>query len=628
MKIFALLFSSLAFGQTLPVTGTAVPELSSLDTAMQGLLVQYRVPGAALGVVHKGALVFVRGYGYSDLTSMTSVQPDSLFRIASDTKPHTAAAIMKLIERGKLSPDDKAFTILSNLQPLPGATEDPRIAQITVQNLLDHKSGWYGEGDGTGYDPLFDVVNIAKAAGAAPPADPDTIVRYMLGKRLDRDPGSYYSYSNFGYLILGEIVKKISGESFETFVTANVTGPLGNHLTQFGATLTPLPHEVTYYPNSMEGSVSSVFPTGPPVVSAPYGGYSLEANHANGGLVSNTIELLQFAASINGSRGPSLFQTSVSGFPGYVPPSGPGWSWFFHGSLPGNNSSIILLPDQTLICWLSNLRPVDYNGSAKAFDDALISAVQNISSWPTADQFPQYATSFRVVNAATYVALPVASDQFVTITGNNLATSTDSAASVPLPTSLGGATVTITDSTGASAQCGLVYASPAQINLVVPPGIALGAAMITVAGAQTLSAQIEIDSVVPGLFTANSSGTGVPAAIATRVSSAGDQTPVTVFNCPAAYQCAPAPINLGASTDTLILSLYGTGIRHASALSNVSATVKGQPAPVQYAGAQGAYAGLDQVNIVIPYSLKGSGAVPVQVTVDGRTSNIVTINIQ
>ena len=197
--------------------------------------------------MHNGQLVLARGYGYANLDSETPVQPDSLFRIASITKPHTAAAIMKLIERGELKLSDYAFQILSNITPLPGATVDPRIAQITIQELLEHKSGWYGEADGTGYDPMFDVVNIANAAGVTPPADCRTIVRYMLGRPLDTDPGTYYSYLNFGYCVLGQVIEQVSGETYESFVTANVTGPLGNNRSQFGSTLTALPGEVTYY---------------------------------------------------------------------------------------------------------------------------------------------------------------------------------------------------------------------------------------------------------------------------------------------------------------------------------------------------------------------------------------------
>ena len=87
-------------------------------------------------------------------------------------------------------------------------------------------------------------------------------------------------------------------------------------------------------------------------------------------------------------------------------------------------------------------------------------------------------------------------------------------------------------------------------------------------------------------------------------------------------------MSVGASTDQLIVSLYGTGVRHRSSAAGVTATINGQPAPVLYAGAQSQFAGLDQINVQIPFGLAGSGAVPLQLTVDGRQSNAVTIDIQ
>ena len=375
--------------QIIPITGTAQPELSAFDTTMLALMSQYHVPGAALAVAHNGKLVFARGYGYANQASQTPVQPYSLFRIASITKPVVASAILKLVEHGQLSLNDHAFQILSDLQPLPGATEDPRVAQITIQELLNHTSGWYGEADGTGYDPMFDVVNIARVAGITPPADPRTIIRYMLGRPLDRDPGTYTSYLNFGYCVLGQVIQKVSGENFESFVSETVMVPLGSNRSQFGSTLTPLSGEVTYYDYPGAPLVMSVFPSAS-LVPAPYGGFSLEANHGNGGMVSSTIELLRFLTSANGSRQPPLFATAVMGFPGYVPPWGPGWNWIFHGSLPGNNSGLLLMSDQTTICYLTNTRPQTSDQFFSDFDNELTADATNVQSWPVNDLFPQY----------------------------------------------------------------------------------------------------------------------------------------------------------------------------------------------------------------------------------------------
>ena len=190
--------------------------------------------------------------------------------------------------------------------------------------------------------------------------------------------------------------------------------------------------------------------------------------------------------------------------------------------------------------------------------------------------------------------------------------------------------MSIKDASGNSSAGQLLYASPSQINLVMPGKAATGAATITVqnGAGSTYSTTVQIDPVSPGIFTANSNGTGVPAALAARYSASGALiTPVAVFQC-SGSGCAPAPMSVGASTDQLIVSLYGTGVRHRSSAAAVTATINGQPAPVLYAGAQSQFAGLDQVNVQVPFGLAGSGAVPLQLSVDGRQSNAVTLNIQ
>ena len=104
------------------------------------------------------------------------------------------------------------------------------------------------------------------------------------------------------------------------------------------------------------------------------------------------------------------------------------------------------------------------------------------------------------------------------------------------------------------------------------------------------------------------------------------QAPVPVFQCTSSG-CVAVPINLGVDTPVYV-TLYGTGIRNRSAQANVTATINGMSVPVSYAGPTPGYAGLDQVNVGLILSLRGSGESNVVVTVDGQTSNTVTINIQ
>ncbi len=218
----------------------------------------------------------------------------------------------------------------------------------------------------------------------------------------------------------------------------------------------------------------------------------------------------------------------------------------------------------------------------------------------------------------------LAPDSIAVAYGQNLATGTAQATSTTLPTTLGGVSVTVTDSAGAVRPAGLFYVSPGQIDYLIPAGTASG--MATVKVGSNASAAL-IGDVGPGLFSANGNGKGVAAALAVRASADGTQTPVNVFQC-SASGCASVPMDLGAPTDILVVELYGTGLRGRTSLSNVAAEIGGVPATVAYAGAQLQFPGVDQVNLYVPRTLVGAGEVPVVLTVDGITANVVTVNLK
>jgi uncharacterized protein (TIGR03437 family) len=132
--------------------------------------------------------------------------------------------------------------------------------------------------------------------------------------------------------------------------------------------------------------------------------------------------------------------------------------------------------------------------------------------------------------------------------------------------------------------------------------------------------------VQPGIFTANRDGKGVPAATAVRGTASG-QTPVAVFQCDnVGANCTPVPIDLGAAGDVVVITLYGSGIRNQT--SGVQVRIGGDSAPVLFAGAHSTFQGLDQVNVQLPATLRGRGAVDVILTADGKTANTVNINVQ
>src|SRR6266705_397977 len=115
--------------KSIPVTGLADGDLEPFDDMMLAFMRDNEVPGAALAVAKDGRLVYARGFGYADSDAMTPVSPRALFRIASISKPITAAAILRLVEMGKLRLDDAAFELLK-LAPPAGAEPDSRLKQI------------------------------------------------------------------------------------------------------------------------------------------------------------------------------------------------------------------------------------------------------------------------------------------------------------------------------------------------------------------------------------------------------------------------------------------------------------------------------------------------------------------
>lgn len=214
----------------------------------------------------------------------------------------------------------------------------------------------------------------------------------------------------------------------------------------------------------------------------------------------------------------------------------------------------------------------------------------------------------------------VAPEEIVAGFGPGLASSVAVASSLPLPTSLAGTTVKVRDSLNVDRLAPLFFVSPDQVNYQIPSGTAAGLATVIVSNAagETILGTVSVANVAPSLFAANSSGTGLAAAVVFRRNAAGVDT----------YESAAGPIDLGPATDTVLLIPYGTGLRGFSDLANVKATIGGVNAPIFFTGPAPGYVGLDQVNMLIDRSLIGKGTVDVVLTVDGKVANTVTITIK
>jgi uncharacterized protein (TIGR03437 family) len=206
---------------------------------------------------------------------------------------------------------------------------------------------------------------------------------------------------------------------------------------------------------------------------------------------------------------------------------------------------------------------------------------------------------------------------------------TTSAAQTPLPTMLGGTSVKVKDAQGVERIAPLFFVSPHQINYQIPVGTADGIAAVTITNGlgEVTMGLLNVARVAPGLFAADASGKGWAAADVVYVKSDQAQVIERVARFDVGQnKFVPVPIDV--STEAVILSLYGTGLRHRAELADVKVRIGGVDAVVEYADRQGQFLGLDQINVRLPQSLRGRGEVTVELWVDEKPANPVQVQIK
>jgi N-acyl-D-amino-acid deacylase len=255
---------------------------------------RHGIPGAALAVAKNGKLVFVRGYGWANLATGELVQPDTLFGVASLSKSFTAVAILKLVEQGKLTLEDHAFEILNHIKPFPGATVDPRLARITVRQLLNHSGGWDHKASG---DPVNWTTQVQLRSGSRNPVTAEQLIAFTMGIPLDFEPGTDSKYSNFGYIVLGEVIAKVSGQTYGTYVRQEVLTPMGIRR----AGLHPL--NGPYFPNEARRYMSGSETELPP--------WQQQKSDAAGGWTASAVDMIRFLTALDGSNGKPFLSDKV-----------------------------------------------------------------------------------------------------------------------------------------------------------------------------------------------------------------------------------------------------------------------------------------------------------------------------
>jgi N-acyl-D-amino-acid deacylase len=399
---------------TMPVTGVANSHLEPLDKLMTSFVEEQKVPGASFAVARQGKLVFARGFGYADVEKKEPVRPDSLFRIASVSKPITAVAVMRLIEKGKLGLDDKV-TDRMHLEPFlaDGAKLDPRWKQITIRHCLQHRGGWDRN---KSFDPIGRAWDIAKALKIQPPVRPVHVVRWMMGRPLDFDPGERMAYSNLGYLVLGRIIEAATGRKYEEFVHKEILTPLGIKAMKLGRALIENrdKDEVHYYDAKKRMGPALYPPRLGQRVPAPYGADNFEAYEAHGGWIASAVDLVKFASAFdNPERCPILGRKQIremwdrpAGLAGndrdgkpkatyygcgwsVCPVGSPGRSNNWHtGYIGGSEALLVRRWDGLNWAVLFNTNGAGPGKSlASSIDAKIHEAVDAVKRWPGQDQF-------------------------------------------------------------------------------------------------------------------------------------------------------------------------------------------------------------------------------------------------
>jgi len=239
----------------------------------------------------------------------------------------------------------------------------------------------------------------------------------------------------------------------------------------------------------------------------------------------------------------------------------------------------------------------------------------------------RFATALASVSAASYVGTMTAPESIVSSFGTNLATATMVAPDTPLPLQLAGTSITIRDSNNVEHRAPLFYVSPTQVNYLIPKECAHGMATITVTNGDGAMAAggLTIASVAPGLFSATADGKGYAAAYAVRVRN-GVQVEESIVRWDAIQnRFVAVPLDVSNANESVYLVLFGTGWRNRSSRVAVAVRVGTVAYPVDFAGAQPEFVGLDQVNVLLPPNLAGRGEVELVVTADGQETNGVRV---
>ena len=207
--------STKSFEQNIKVNTPIIGFYDKVDSIVINKMNQYNIPGLSIGLVKNDSILYTKGYGLKTIEKENPVTPSSIFHTASISKLFTAIAVMKLIDEKEITIDDKLVDILPELK-----FDDDRVKNITIKNLLNHTSG---------------IPDISNYHWDNNNQSDNSLKEYILGLnlKLDSEPSSEYQYSNLAYDILGLVIEKVSGVTFDDFIKENILNKSGMYDSDF-----------------------------------------------------------------------------------------------------------------------------------------------------------------------------------------------------------------------------------------------------------------------------------------------------------------------------------------------------------------------------------------------------------
>ena len=348
------------------VPATSPSERAAMAQLAKAFMQKYDVPALSFAVGYAGSIVHQDAFGLADRENNEAVTPEHLFRVASVSKPITSATVFWLIEQGRIKLTDKVFGPGGVLETAYGQPPySAGVDQITIEHLLTHTAGGW---DNHSHDPMF----------SNPAMNQAELIEWTLKNRpLDNPPGEHYSYSNFGYCLLGRVIEKTTGRPYGDYVRDTVLNQSGIKVMKIGGgTLAErLPGEVKYYTAQGAGDPYSLNPA---------------RMDSHGGWVARASDIVQFIMHVDGfSRPPNILRpqtvqimtTGSAANPKYAK----GWevrdgNWWHSGSMPG--TSAMAVRTHSGFCWLgvANIRRTD-GPINEDLDKLNWAMVQQVKSW-------------------------------------------------------------------------------------------------------------------------------------------------------------------------------------------------------------------------------------------------------